>query len=59
MAPASIVFPDPLFLFQTPDENDEWRFHCIRISVLEGRVQSALYLEMIVFVMRIGWEIVF
>jgi hypothetical protein len=23
MAPASIVFPDPLFLFQTPDENDE------------------------------------
>jgi hypothetical protein len=28
MAPASIVFPDPLFLFQTPDENDESRFHC-------------------------------
>jgi hypothetical protein len=23
MAPASIVFPDPLFLFQTPDKNDE------------------------------------
>jgi hypothetical protein len=23
MAPASIVFPDPLFLFQIPDENDE------------------------------------
>jgi hypothetical protein len=23
MAPVSIVFPDPLFLFQTPDENDE------------------------------------
>jgi hypothetical protein len=23
MAPASIGFPDPLFLFQTPDENDE------------------------------------
>jgi hypothetical protein len=23
MAPASTVFPDPLFLFQTPDENDE------------------------------------
>jgi hypothetical protein len=23
MAPASVVFPDPLFLFQTPDENDE------------------------------------
>jgi hypothetical protein len=23
MAPASIVFPDPLFLFQTPDENNE------------------------------------
>jgi hypothetical protein len=31
MAPASIVFPDPLFLFQTPDENDEQRFHCIKI----------------------------
>jgi hypothetical protein len=28
MVPASIVFPDPLFLFQTPDENDEQRFHC-------------------------------
>jgi hypothetical protein len=28
MAPTSIVFPDPLFLFQTPDENNE-RFHCI------------------------------
>jgi hypothetical protein len=23
MAPASIVFPDPLFLFQIPEENDE------------------------------------
>jgi hypothetical protein len=28
MAPASIFSPDPLFLFQTPDENDECRFHC-------------------------------
>jgi hypothetical protein len=28
MAPASIVFPDPLFRFQNPDENDEQRFHC-------------------------------
>jgi hypothetical protein len=28
-APTSTVFPDPLFLFQTPDENDEQRFHCI------------------------------
>jgi hypothetical protein len=28
MAPASIVFPDPLFHFQTPNENDESRFHC-------------------------------
>jgi hypothetical protein len=31
MAPASIVFLDPLFLFQTPDENDESRFHCNNI----------------------------
>jgi hypothetical protein len=23
MAPASIVFPDSLFLFQTPDKNDK------------------------------------
>jgi hypothetical protein len=29
MAPTSIVFPDKLFLFQTPDENDEQKFHCI------------------------------
>jgi hypothetical protein len=31
MAPASIVFPDPLFFSQTPVENDEQRFHCNRI----------------------------
>jgi hypothetical protein len=33
MAPASVVFPDQLFLFQTPDENDEQRFHCIYKNV--------------------------
>jgi hypothetical protein len=32
MAPASIVFPDPSFLFQTPNENDEYRFQCTMIG---------------------------
>jgi hypothetical protein len=34
MAFTSIVFPDPLFLIQTPDEKDEYRFHCNRTLLL-------------------------
>jgi hypothetical protein len=27
--PASVIFPYALFIFGTPDKNDESRFHCI------------------------------
>jgi hypothetical protein len=47
MAPASTVFPDPSFLFQTPDENDEYMFHCIGKTIRERcngiEIQNVIY----------------
>jgi hypothetical protein len=46
MAPAPIVFPDPLFLLQTPDGNDEQRFHCNSVCV-NTRGSLALLKELV------------
>jgi hypothetical protein len=37
---SSVVFPDPLFLFQTPNENDELRFHYIYNSCNWHRLEN-------------------